>query len=341
MAHELYLINGESSMAYTNETPWHGLGQQIEDGEPIEVWAKKAHLDWNIIETPVYFYGENPRTTQRTLFPTNHFRKPVPRKKALIRSDNSDFLSIVGEGYQTVQPMEILEFFRDLVATGGFKLSTAGSIFNGLKMWALAETGDPMNIAGDKVRQFLLLATSCDGTMANTGMFTTTRVVCNNTLSVSLREGESGRASKYVTMPHSTKFDAAQMKQELGLGQQAFARFAESANEMTKYRLEDEVVAKLFAHLFAKKDESGLYIDAAPVKVVSNIINFYKNGVGQDLPSTNGTLWGAVNAVTGYVDHIRRARSSDSKMNNALFGEGAALKDKMWAMADDMIRKAA
>ena len=167
MSHELYNINGEFSMAYTNETPWHGLGQQIEDNEPIEVWAQKAHLDWNIIETPIYFYGENPGTTRRTLFPDNHFRRPIPQKKALIRSDNSDFLSIVGEGYQTVQPMEILEFFRDLVETGGFKLSTAGSIFNGRKMWALAETGDPMNIAGDKVRQFLLLATSCDGMMPN------------------------------------------------------------------------------------------------------------------------------------------------------------------------------
>jgi hypothetical protein len=34
---------------------------------------------------------------------------------------------------------------------------------------------------GDRVKAYLLLATSCDGTLCTTAQFTSVRVVCNNT----------------------------------------------------------------------------------------------------------------------------------------------------------------
>ena len=43
---------------------------------------------------------------------------------------------------------------------------------------------------------------------------------------------------------------------------------------------------------------------------------------------TRGTAWGLVNAVTEYVDHHRRARSSDYRLDSAWFGQGATLKQR-------------
>ena len=39
-----------SQMAYTNQQPWHGLGHHLPPKQPIEVWADKAGMDWQIQE---------------------------------------------------------------------------------------------------------------------------------------------------------------------------------------------------------------------------------------------------------------------------------------------------
>ena len=81
------------------------------------------------------------------------------------------------------------------------------------KFWALERTGKETVIKGnDLVKGYLLLATSCDGTLATTATHTTVRVVCNNTLAVALN-GESGA----VKVPHSTVFNAQEVKRKLGI----------------------------------------------------------------------------------------------------------------------------
>ena len=49
-------------------------------------------------------------------------------------------------------------------------------------------------------------------------------------------------------------------------------------------------------------------------------------GHGSELASASGTAWGLLNAVTEFVDHERRARSQEYRLDSAWFGQGAALK---------------
>ena len=51
-------------------------------------------------------------------------------------------------------------------------------------------------------------------------------------------------------------------------------------------------------------------------------------GRGATLESAQGTAWGLLNAVTEYVDHERRARSTEYRMDSAWFGAGASLKER-------------
>jgi hypothetical protein len=60
-------------------------------------------------------------------------------------------------------------------------------------------------------------------------------------------------------------------------------------------------------------------------------------GKGAELQSAQGTAWGLLNAVTQYVDHERRARSQDSRIDSAWFGQGAALKQRALDQAMQMI----
>ena len=33
------------SMAYVSATPWHGLGNHLEEQQPLEVWTKQTDID--------------------------------------------------------------------------------------------------------------------------------------------------------------------------------------------------------------------------------------------------------------------------------------------------------
>jgi hypothetical protein len=51
-------------------------------------------------------------------------------------------------------------------------------------------------------------------------------------------------------------------------------------------------------------------------------------GRGAALPSARNTAYGLLNAVTEFVDHERRARSTDNRLDSAWFGKGAQIKQR-------------
>ncbi|WP_426207771.1 DUF932 domain-containing protein [Massilia sp. TWP1-3-3] len=61
------------------------------------------------------------------------------------------------------------------------------------------------------------------------------------------------------------------------------------------------------------------------------------HGRGAELASSKGTAFGLLNAVTEFVDHQRRAVSSDHRLESAWFGQGAAIKEKALEQALQMI----
>ncbi|MEJ1959753.1 MAG: DUF932 domain-containing protein [Nitrosomonadales bacterium] len=219
MAHELASSN---DMAFVGETPWHGLGQKLPPNQPIEVWQQSSGMDFDILQSEVLYNAQRGNDTILNL-------RNNDEVSMLYRSDNYEPLSVVSKRYKVVQPREVLEFYRDLVSAGGFELETAGVLKGGKKLWALAKTGQETILAGgDKVKAYLLLATSCDGSLATTAQFTSIRVVCNNTLQMAV-----GQRKGAVRVPHSTRFDPAVVKQELGLGMSAWDTFMASIKALS------------------------------------------------------------------------------------------------------------
>ena len=71
-----------------------------------------------------------------------------------------------------------------------------------------------------------------------------------------------------------------------------------------------------------------------------SIMSLYELAPGQDLDTAKGTLWGAVNAVSYYVDHVRSVGTGE-RLDSAWFGPGGALKDKAWAAACELLNQPA
>src|SRR5471032_2863343 len=311
-------------MAYIGDVPWHGLGNQLSAKEPIEVWAQQAGMDWTICEAPVSFMTQDAASLGKIA--------TFPENKVLFRSDTKMPLSVVSQRFQVVQPSEILEFYRDLTEVSGFELETAGVLKGGRKIWALARTGQSSTLKGNDVSNaYVLLATACDGTLATTAQFTSIRVVCNNTLAVALGAGDGA-----VKVRHSTSFDAQAVKRQLGISVSTWNSFMYKMKGLSERKVKTHEAMNYLLRVFSdeRKTDSSNASDRTMAKVMAL---FEGHGRGADLASTKGTAFGLLNAVTEFVDHERRARSSDHRLDSAWFGQGAALKEKALEQALVMI----
>jgi phage/plasmid-like protein (TIGR03299 family) len=335
MAHELTIrANSTAEMAFVGETPWHKLGQQLTEGAPIETWQVAAGMDWKIQRSKVRFHtSANPADFQT--WDDQH---------VLFRSDTKAPLGMVSPGYKVVQPKTVLEFFRDLVDGAGYHLHTAGTLFGGRKFWALAKVGEANVVGQDRVGGFLLLSTSCDGSMATEARMTTVRVVCNNTLSMARVGGGKG----VTKVGHRSRFDADSVKASLGLNLDRFEAFMEQARELARRQVK-QAEAEWFVRQLLRPEEAKTTAADDMARLMAGTVNtseqrapkgeaeilrlFRGEALGSGMRGTDGTAWQLVNAVTQYVDHSSTAKSVDHRLDRAWFGSGDDLKTRAFEMA--------
>lgn len=315
MAAELYTdATGKTSMAYVGATPWHGRGEVLTEGSTIETWKVEAGMNYEILPAELSF-----AVGKKMIALTS--------KQALYRSDTLAPVGVVGSRYQVVQPGEILEFFRDLTEERGFILDTAGVLFNGSRYWALARTPHKLMLPGkDEVKEHLLLATACDGSMATTAKYVRTRVVCHNTIQAAL--GEKGNA---IRVEHRSKFNDKAVKQELGLVEDSWAEFAEQAQLLAKTKVDTETASKYFINLFGNPE---LPMDEQTATTPGELFERFTTHdfLGAQLKAANGTLWGLANVVSEHVDwHVGELQ--DRRLKSAWFGKGVGIKQNAFAEA--------
>ena len=315
MSHEIDMSNGRANFAFIGENAWHGLGQQLTPDASLAVWKEEAGFNWEI--------KQNDAMTQ---LPDGNLLK-MPERQLLYRSDTLAPLAVVSAKYKVVQPIEVLHFYEDLIESAGFRLETAGMLFGGRRFWALAATNykDEV-IAGDEVDQYLLLTTACDGSLATTAKFTSVRVVCNNTLGMSLR-GDGGKTQ--IKIPHSATFDPKAVKQSLGVAGETWDLFL---GDMRK--LANSTMAKNESILFLRDligDPTKSLEDQSPgaANLMQDIYALYdKTSMGNEI--AGHTRWGMLSAITEYADYHTGHKTADARINSAWFGETAKLKENAY-----------
>ncbi|MES2363297.1 MAG: DUF932 domain-containing protein [Pseudomonadota bacterium] len=320
MPHEI------NSFAYTGDAPWHSLGNRLPAKQPLEVWAAAAGMNWEIRETPVRFQPAGSPESSVLAFED---------QKVLYRSDNNKALSVVSRRYRTVQPEQILAFYKGLTEASGFELETAGVLKEGRKLFALAKTGKQTVLkGGDRVDGYILLATSCDGTLATTATHTTVRVVCANTLAAAI-DGAKGA----VKVPHNTIFDPDLVKSQLGIAVSQWDAFMYRMKELTHRKVKDSEIETFLRKVLSLPEGA-----VSPTERVTHARSLKKlhalylgEGRGADLASAKGTAFGLLQACTQWVDHERRARNQDYRRDSAWFGQGASLKERALSEALELL----
>ena len=317
--------DGRAEHAYTGEVGWHGLGNKLRVGAPLEEWRDAAGLDFEYVPTRVrYFAGKDDLRIDE-------------KHQVILHSRTRKNLAITSTKFKLVQPIEILEYFRNKVEKVGYQMDTAGTLFDGEKIWGYAKNGDEMHVGkGDIIKSGLLCCTACDGSLATTVKFVDTRPVCWNTISAGLREsGATHRTS------HRSVFVAEDADEALGLtvdGTKAFKERIEQFRRLAETPLTHEEVVQMTAELYkpgAAKlaiDEYKKVLDSRQVVEVLKL-SLEGRAKGSDLPGVKGTAWGWLNAVTEFEDHGRRVRDPQNRFNSAQFGAGDATKTRALTLA--------
>lgn len=320
--HMLDFTKGRAAIAYTGQTPWHGHGVVMQPGMTPDEWRVAAGLDYEVIERPVFYGIENPEGKRVPV--------AIPSRKALLRADTQGFLSIVGRDYKTVQPSKVFDFFRNLAAQSGVDMEVAGALDEGRKVWALARIDDDFRIFGqDQILPYLLLATSYDGTLSTVAMYTSTRVVCQNTLGFSGAFEADGQRRDVYRVRHDVDFNIKEAHGKLGLDEQAWLAYKAEMEKLARFQISEMEALEYFYTVagqgedIVRNEENGTIVSfPEPGRVVKHFIQAYLHGPGANLRSSQGTMFGALQAVTFYQDHLAPASDRGKRFDSATFGGG-------------------
>jgi phage/plasmid-like protein (TIGR03299 family) len=309
MAHEIEIIDGVAQIAYAGETPWHGLGTQVSNDLTPEQIMNKAGLNWSVEKKDLYVEGTKVK---------------VPGHQALIRSSDSKILDVVGDDWNPVQNEEAFQFFSEYVLAGDMEMNTAGSLKGGKNVWALAKVKESFTILGeDQVDSYLLFSNPHQYGKAIDVRFTPIRVVCNNTLTMSLNASSKNQ----VKLNHRSTFDADMVKQTLGIAHEKFAKYKEMAEFLASKKFSAESLIQYYNDVFPhtyNKDKSVKVTKADDLtKTAKSAMAILTTQPGAQFGE--GTWWQAFNSVTFLTDHVM-GRSDDTRMESAWFGINQARK---------------
>jgi phage/plasmid-like protein (TIGR03299 family) len=309
MAHDLETQNGKTSFASFREPAWHGLGTVFTEEKTTAEMLEAANLNgWNVrledMQTPAHLTSDKAYQYVLRTNPTDNTQ--------------TDILGVVGERYHVLQNEDLFSF-GDNILDGGGRWETAGSIKGGRVVFgALAlerETILDPNGVSDKVKTYLLINTSHDGSIAIQASITPVRVVCANTLNLALggvgRKNKKGIKQSFKIRHTQTANGKVQIAREtLGLANAYMDEF----DTMAKAMFEKEVNAKMFndiilaAYPKPEKDAKGAVKKwENKVDIINDIYTGEFNGM------IAGNAWGAFNALTERLDWYRTARGGSNE----------------------------
>ena len=298
MAHQV------ETMAYAGELPWHGLGVPVSNDLTPAQMMQKAGVDWTVqeCESFVDFNGERISTGQ----------------KALVRSTDGRVLTNVGKDWNPVQNEQAFEFFSEYVFAGDMEMHTAGSLKDGQMVWALAKVKDSFDLfGGDQVESYLLFSNPHQYGKSIDVRFTPIRVVCNNTLSLSL----SMQAERQVKVGHRVEFNPGEVKEALGIASEKLATYREMAEYLGSKRFSMDKLIEYYNTVYPRTSDKRVQDKKLSVDTLSRnakqCLDVLETQPGAKF--AEGSWWQAYNSVTFVTDHVQ-GRNADNRLYSSWFG---------------------
>lgn len=324
MSHQIHFNEETQKHAFfsVKEKPWHNLGQIISDYPTSTEAIEHAGLNYEVIKTPLYTeYSENEKITVSDLYST-------------LRTDTQTVLGVVGKDYQILQNKDAFSFFDSIVGGDGILYETAGALGKGERIFITAKLPDYIRVGKDDlIEKYLFLTTSHDGSGSITAAFTPIRIVCANTLNAALRNQTNTVRIRHTSNAQSRLEQAHKV---MGISDQLSSDLENIFNHWAKVRISDNEVKKLISLALAPspvivnqlKNDEIEELSSCFSNIIENAYQYALSDETQLMTTTEGTLFGAYNAVTGYFQNVRTYKDSEAKLKSLLLGGNAQLRSQ-------------
>jgi phage/plasmid-like protein (TIGR03299 family) len=322
-------------MFSVRQMPWHREGTIL--AEYPGSWAEAraiAGLDWDPITTDVY------ALTDLNADDTPHY-EAIPGWKSVARSDNGTVLSINKDTYTIIDHGEMGEIIEAVLSQPNVKWETAGVLDGGRSVWCLALLDEPLELPGDTspTLPYLAITNRRDGTAACALRATAVRIVCANTFRAAELEGERTGATFSFIQQSSWRNRIDQARKAVAGARTEMRRYSELARELLAIPITTRQ-RELFITEFIPIPPAGLVTDrvARNVDEARKALRLLFDAVTNE--QIAGTAYGLVQASGEYLDHVRTARSWETRLNRTLI-RAEPLKHRALSLIRDITASAA
>src|SRR5437899_1356608 len=251
----------------------------------------------------------------------------------IFRNSDDQMLGVVTDFYKPIQNAAGFQNVDLLVeAVGGAHYEAAGALGKGEMIWCLAKVPLELRIAGtdDKSDVYCLFSTRHDGKGSAITKIVTTRVVCQNTYNVAMREGGAffrvghfGNVDKKLTAARDLMSDLTGQLRML----------EEKMNLLAKRRMTKESFLSVMDKLFppsevelAQRSSAQKAQHSKRDDKLAQIAGLFESNDHNAIPEIKGTAYNLLNAITEYTDHF--AGTDTTRAKSAMFGAGDELKNE-------------
>ena len=316
---------------------WHGLGQTVTEAKTSEEAIKLANLDFTVAKAHHVMLIDpeikNNELEVGLIDTVNNY--------GLYRTDTNISLtkngSAVTDSYKIVQNVEAFDFIDSLIGKEAI-ITTAGALGDGETVFITAKLNKNLIVGDiDVIDQYLLIVLNHSGAGSIKIKFTPVRVVCQNTLT-SAHIADSLFSIKHI----------GDVKNKLQLASDILSEsiktseiLTEQFNSMSTVSFNNKDMQDFILKLFLARDQitclkdnkvdlayspnMNILKEAEVSTKVYNIMNSIytasKNGTGQNIITTENTLFGAVNAVSYYYSRLKDYSNSEKRFNSLTSGE--------------------
>ena len=319
MAHELEMVGDKALMAYTGDVPWHGLGTKVPADLTPEQMLDAAGLNWEVEKIPAFA-------------DINGIQTPIGQS-ALVRKSDHKMLDVVSDDWNPVQNQIAFEFFDEYVRAGDMEMNTAGSLKGGQIVWGLAKIKESFELfGGDQIDAYLLFSNFHKYGFSTDVRFTPIRVVCNNTLTLSL----NSKVERMVKISHRKQFNPGNVKEMLGIATDKLTKYKEMAAFLGSKKAKGEDIVEYFCRVFpvSGSNENKTKEISKNAQIAIDILHTQPGA-----EYAQGTWWQTFNSVTYLTDHLA-GRSVDSRLTSSWYGSNKNLKTKALELAVEMAEAA-
>lgn len=308
--------------------PWHhGMSNSQTFDAPIEFdrIAIESGTASQSLLCPAFFQA-----------PTGEFI-PIEDRRWVVRSTDLRVLSekSVSDHYQCQQNEDYLEIMREAVEAGAVEIECAGSLKKGswvFYLWRIAKDATGEISPSDRYQQYLVQLVCHDGCHASYMLFTLLRVECANLMAAAIAEADKAVSTDMDTVirfahkgDHSARL--AYARDSINFAQRKFDATMSDLKTMSRRPLPrgglESYVASILDVELATLTSTRAWeqIDAA-----------YYTAPGATLPHSEGTYYGAFNAVTYWLTHSRKG-TQDTRFAANIIGSAIPIRERAYALA--------